>query len=397
LPAHARARHPLVLEREIKLKEYLNSSDLIRWERRDTGIGVITLSTSYSYVREVLPEASVLKLGVSYPLAEDTLRSFCESVDRVFVVEELEPVIERELRSMGIAVEGKKYFPRIGEFSPEILRDGFHRAGVIRDLPNKPGLEITGVARPPVLCAGCSHISTYMAMRAINARVMGDIGCYTLGAIEPLKAIDTCVAMGASIGVAVGMAKAGATDRPVVATIGDSTFIHAGIPPLIDAVYNDVNITVLLLDNQTVAMTGGQDNPGTGRTLRGEETHRLDFEQVIRAVGVKWVKSVDSYDLAALYQACREATEYDGVAVVISNRPCVLDPVRIKGTPFEVRAESCTGCQACMNLACPAISWSDELFDGHHKVKIDQATCMGCSLCAQVCPTDSIQVNEATV
>ncbi len=395
LPAHARVRHPLVLERELKIQEYLNTSDLIRWERGSTEVGVITLSTCYTYVREVVPGASILKLGVSYPLAQDVVRRFCDSVDRVVVVEELEPVIERELRIMGIAAEGKAFFPRIGEFSPEVLRAGFHKAGIIKDLPKTHSIEIAGVARPPVLCAGCSHIGTFMAMRAINARVMGDIGCYTLGAIEPLKAIDTCVAMGASIGVAVGMAKGGATDRPVVATIGDSTFLHAGIPPLIDAVYNKANITVLLLDNQTVAMTGGQDNPGTGRTLRGEQTHRLDFEQLVRAVGVKWVKSVDSYNLASLYQACREAAQYNGVAVVISNRPCVLDPVKIKGTPFEVRAESCTACQACMNLACPAISWIDELFDGHHKVKIDQATCMGCSMCAQVCPTDSIQLSGA--
>ncbi len=396
LPAHARARHPLVLEREQKLKDYLEDSELIRWERRDTKVGVITLSTSYTYVREVVPQASVLKLGASFPLAEDTVRRFCESVDRVLVVEELEPVIEREIRALGIAVEGKAFFPQVGEFSPEVVRDGFQQAGVVKALPTIKGLEVKGVARPPVLCAGCSHTATYMAMRSINARVMGDIGCYTLGAIEPLKAIDTCVCMGASIGIAIGMAKAGATDRPVVATIGDSTFIHAGIPALIDAVYNNANITVLLLDNHTVAMTGGQDHPGTGRTLRGEETHRLDFEQLIRAIGVKWVKCVDSYDLATLYQSCREATEYDGVAVVISNRPCVLDPVRIKGTPFTVHSESCTACQACMNLACPAISWGEEMFDGHHKVKIDQAACMGCSLCAQVCPTDSIQVSEVT-
>jgi len=396
LPAHARARHPLVLEREQKLKDYLEDSELIRWERRDTKVGVITLSTSYTYVREVVPQASVLKLGASFPLAEDTVRRFCESVDRVLVVEELEPVIEREIRALGIAVEGKAFFPQVGEFSPEVVRDGFQQAGVVKALPTIKGLEVKGVARPPVLCAGCSHTATYMAMRSINARVMGDIGCYTLGAIEPLKAIDTCVCMGASIGIAIGMAKAGATDRPVVATIGDSTFIHAGIPALIDAVYNNANITVLLLDNHTVAMTGGQDHPGTGRTLRGEETHRLDFEQLIRAIGVNWVKCVDSYDLATLYQSCREATEYDGVAVVISNRPCVLDPVRIKGTPFTVHSESCTACQACMNLACPAISWGEEMFDGHHKVKIDQAACMGCSLCAQVCPTDSIQVSEVT-
>ncbi|MDA9981856.1 indolepyruvate ferredoxin oxidoreductase subunit alpha [Gammaproteobacteria bacterium] len=395
LPANARVHHPMVLEREQKLKEYMNTSDLIRWEPGSREIGIITLSTCYTYVREVIPQASVLKLGASYPLAEDVIRSFCDSVKQVLVVEELEPVVEKELRAMGIEVEGKKYFPRVGELSPEILREGLHKAGFIDELPKTTDLQVEAVARPPVLCAGCSHASTYMALRTIDARVMGDIGCYTLGAIEPLRAMDACVSMGASIGMAVGMAKAGATEKPIVATIGDSTFLHAGIPPLIDAVYNNANITVLLLDNQTVAMTGGQDHAGTGRTLRGEETHRVDFEQIIRAIGVEWVKTIDSYDIGSLYQTYREAMQYNGVAVVISNRPCVLDPVKIKGPPFQVRSEGCTACQACMNLACPAIIWSDELFDGHHKVKIEQTTCIGCSMCAQVCPTDCIQLSDA--
>jgi indolepyruvate ferredoxin oxidoreductase alpha subunit len=235
-------------------------------------------------------------------------------------------------------------------------------------------------------------MSTYMALRAVDARVMGDIGCYTLAAIEPLGAIDTCVAMGSSIGNASGMAKAGIEPRPIVATIGDSTFLHAGIPPLIDAVYNDADITVLILDNHTVAMTGGQDHPGTGRTLRGEETHRIDYEQMVRAAGVNWVRVVDSYDLAALYQAVREAIEHQGVAVVISNRPCVLDPVKIKGPPFHVDAGLCVACQSCMNLGCPALVWSEELYDGHHKVRIEQSSCIGCSLCAQVCPSNSIRL-----
>jgi indolepyruvate ferredoxin oxidoreductase alpha subunit len=233
-----------------------------------------------------------------------------------------------------------------------------------------------------------------MSLRALDARVAGDIGCYTLAAIDPLRAIDTCVAMGSSIANAAGMALAGTETKPVVATIGDSTFLHGGIPALMDAVYNKANITVLLLDNQTVAMTGGQDHPGTGRTLRGEATHKVDYEAVCRGVGVDWIRKVDSYDLGTLYQTVREATEYDGVAVVISNRACVLDPVKIKGQPLEVQAEGCVACQACMNLGCPAITWSDELYDGHHKVKIDGSQCIGCTLCAQVCPSDCIKVPE---
>jgi indolepyruvate ferredoxin oxidoreductase alpha subunit len=231
-----------------------------------------------------------------------------------------------------------------------------------------------------------------MALRALNARIAGDIGCYTLSVIDPLKAMDTTVSMGSSIANAAGLAKAGGDDRPVVATVGDSTFLHAGIPPLIDAVYNQVNITVILLDNHVTAMTGGQDHPGTGRTLRGEQTHKVDYEQLIRAVGVKWVRRVDSYDMGAMYQTFREAIEYDGVSVVISDRPCVLDPVKIKGPPFEVIASGCTACQACMNLGCPAILWTGEWFEGRHKVRIDAAQCIGCTLCVQLCPTDCIKL-----
>jgi indolepyruvate ferredoxin oxidoreductase alpha subunit len=237
-------------------------------------------------------------------------------------------------------------------------------------------------------------MGSYYPLRTNDVRVAGDIGCYTLAAIEPLKAMDTCVAMGSSIGNAVGMAKAGVETRPIVATIGDSTFLHGGIGGLMDAVYNKANITILLLDNKTVAMTGGQDHPGTGRTLRGEKTHQVDYEAVCRAVGVEWIRTIDSYDLAAGHQVLREAMEYDGVSVVISDRPCVLDPVKIKGPPFEVVSKACTGCQACMNLSCPAITWTDEIIDGHHKVKIDQQQCIGCSLCVQLCPTDAIQLSK---
>jgi indolepyruvate ferredoxin oxidoreductase alpha subunit len=233
-----------------------------------------------------------------------------------------------------------------------------------------------------------------MALRALNARVAGDIGCYTLAVIDPIKAIDSTIAMGCSIGNAVGMDKSGAETRPIVATIGDSTFLHAGIPALIDAVYNQANITVILLDNHVTAMTGGQDHPGTGRTLRKEPTHRVDFEALIRAVGVKWVRTIDSYDMATVYQTFREAVSFKGVSVVISDRPCVLDPKKIKGPPFRVRAGDCNACQACMNLGCPALGWSDQSCEGRHKVRIDEAACIGCTLCVQVCVAGCIELAE---
>ncbi len=391
IPAHARPRHVAVLERERKLKEYFETAPINRVEMgSDRAFGVITAGTCYPYVREVLPGASVLKLGASWPLPEGLLARFCESVERVFVVEELEPVIEREVRALGFKAEGKAFFPRVGEFSPEIVRAGFEKASVLAPRPQRGAWTPEPLVRPPVLCAGCPHTSSYMAVRASGARVAGDIGCYTLACLDPLRGMDTTVSMGSSIGNAIGMSKAGDT-KPVMATIGDSTFLHAGIPGLIDAVYNNANITVVLLDNHITAMTGGQDHAGTGKTLRGEAAPRVDYEALVRAIGVKWVRTVDSYDLAAMYQTLREAIAHRGVSVVISNRPCVLDPVKIKGPALTVVNELCNACQSCMNLGCPALTWDDNTFEGRHKVKIDQSLCIGCTLCAQVCTIDCIK------
>ena len=391
IPGYARMRHPLVIERVEKLAEYFSDSPLNRWDRGDSGFGIITHGTCYPYVKEVVPEASILKIVASYPLPEKLIREFAATVERVIVVEELEPVLEVEIRALGIAAEGKAFFPRVGELAPELVRAGLAKAGLIEAAPALHDWGVEPIMRPPVLCAGCPHTTSYMALRAIDALVPGDIGCYTLAAVEPLESIDATVCMGASIGNAIGMAKANTTDRPIVATIGDSTFLHSGIPPLIDAVYNNADITVMILDNKITAMTGGQNHAGTGKTLRGEETDRVEYEELCRAIGVKWVKTVDSYDTGELFQALREATEFRGVSVLISNRPCVLDPVKIKGPALAVKAATCTACQACMNLGCPAITWIDELFEDKHKVEINPLSCIGCTLCAQICPTDCIQ------
>lgn len=390
IPANARRLHPKVLEREAKLADYFETSPLTQWEKGDKSIGIVTGSTSYLYVKEVAPHVSVLKLGASYPLPEKTIREFAASVDRLLVVEELEPVIENAIRAMGIAAEGKAFFPRVGEFSPEVVREGLAKAGLMEAPASTEQVHIEPMARPPVLCAGCPHTASYLALRGVEARVAGDIGCYTLAAVEPLRSIDTTVCMGASIANAVGMAAAG-EKKPIVATIGDSTFLHSGIAPLVDAVYNKANITVVLLDNAITAMTGGQDHPGTGRTLRGEATHKVDYEKICRAVGVDWVRKADPYDIGHLYQTLREAIVHKGVSVVISSRPCVLDPVKIKGAPLTVAGSGCVACQSCMNLGCPSITWTEEMVEGHHKVQIDASTCIGCTLCAQVCPTDAIQ------
>ncbi len=392
VPAHARLRHPLLLEREQKLTEYFNTSPLNQQDAGSSHYGIITAGISYSYVKEVVPEAQVLKLAVTWPLPSGLLREFCDRVERVLVVEELEPVIEDELRKMGIAVEGKSLFPRVGEFSPAVIQTGLVKAGLLTADTTEAAYEPSQLARPPVLCAGCPHTSSYMVLRSVNARVAGDIGCYTLASIEPLDAVDTCVAMGCSIANAVGMAKADNQTRPIVATIGDSTFLHAGIPPLIDAVYNKADITVMILDNHTVAMTGGQDYAGTGITLRGEKTERVNFRDLVTSIGVKWVRQVDSYNLAQMHKALQEAIRFKGVAVLISDRPCVIDPIRIRGAVYQITAATCSGCQSCMNLGCPSLVWTDEMIDGHHKVTIDTSTCMGCSLCAQVCPSDAIHL-----
>jgi len=391
LPTTARARHPVVIEREKLMEAYFSKSSKAQWIKGRTDVGVITAGTSYSYVREVLPGVSVLKLPATFPLPRDIIREFCDAVDRVIIVEELEPFLETEISAMGYKVEGKVFFPRAGELSPELVHEGFAKAGLLKSRKIETPIEINELVRPPVLCSGCPHTGGYMALRALDARVAGDIGCYTLAAMQPLQAMDTCVAMGSSIGTAIGLAKAGNETKPIVATIGDGTFLHGGITGLIDAVYNDADITVLLLNNSTTAMTGGQEHPGTGKTLRGEDTHAVNYAEVCRAVGVKSLTEVDSYDLGALYQAIREATEYKGVSVVIANRPCVLDPVKIKGPAFQIRAEGCTACQSCMNLGCPALSWSDEMLEGHYKIKIDEASCIGCTLCVQICPSDCIR------
>jgi indolepyruvate ferredoxin oxidoreductase alpha subunit len=323
LPVTARLRHPIVIERERLMEDYFSTSPKTQWIEGNSDVGIITAGIAYSYVREVMPDINVLKLPASFPLARDAVREFCERVKRVIVVEELEPFLETEISAMGFKVEGKVFFPRAGELSPELVHEGFARAGLLKHREVQNLVENDDLVRPPVLCAGCPHTGGYMALRALNARVAGDIGCYTLAAMQPLQAMDTCVSMGSSIGTAVGLAKAGNETRPIVATIGDSTFLHGGITGLIDAVYNDADITVLLLNNSTTAMTGGQDHPGTGRTLRGDEAHQVNYADVCRAVGVQSVKEVDSYDLGVLYQAVREATEFKGVSVVIARPPAL--------------------------------------------------------------------------
>ncbi len=389
LPGHARRRHPVLLDRLERLTRYVEESPLTVAVGTDDRVGVVTAGIPYHYVREVLPDARILKLGMSFPLPVERIREFAASVERLFVVEELEPFLEDAIRAAGIAVEGKAFFPRIGELTPDIVHDGFALAGV---LPPRtavdPGPDT--VVRPPLLCPGCPHTVPFLALKRLEATVTGDIGCYTLAALEPLASMDTCVAMGASIGAAIGLDASGGVDGPIVATIGDSTFLHGGIQGLMDAVYADADITVVILDNGTVAMTGGQPHPGTGVTLKGDPARPVDIPALCRALGVEDVHTVDPYDVAATFRALEAAIAHPGPSVVITNRPCVEAPRKVRDLPYRVELADCIACQACTTLGCPSIVWAEETYEGRRKVVIDSTTCTGCTLCAQLCAPRAI-------
>jgi indolepyruvate ferredoxin oxidoreductase alpha subunit len=392
LPGFARKRHVEHLLRLDLLEQWVESHPFNRVEPRSRSLGVVTAGASYNYVREVLPGASVLKLGVMFPLPEKMIADFASQVDRLIVVEELEPYLEDAVRRLGLAVEGKTWFPRAGELSPTAVRAGSEAAGAIAvSSPAGVGAAPASTPRPPVLCPGCPHTTPFLVLRDLDAIVAGDIGCYTLAAGEPLKAMDTCLAMGSSIGVAVGMAKAGPTSRPIVATIGDSTLLHGGIPALIDAAYNDSDITVVILDNGTTAMTGGQPNAASGTGIHGGPTAKVDILALCRSVGVQSVVVVDPYDLGATHRALLGAVRKRGLSVVVTTRPCREMPVKLRGRVYEVDPSACNGCQLCMDLGCPGLSW-DLLGSGDHRsVAIDPDRCSGCTVCAQLCPQQAIR------
>jgi indolepyruvate ferredoxin oxidoreductase alpha subunit len=391
LPGNARKRHAAHLLRLELLGEWVESHPFNRVEPRSRSLGVVTGGASYNYVREVLPEASVLKLGVMFPLPEQMIANFASTVDRLIVIEELEPYLEDGVRRLGLAVEGKKWFPRAGELSPSAVRQGSQTAGAIpASSPADVGNAPASTPRPPVLCPGCPHTTPFLVLRELDAVVAGDIGCYTLAAGEPLKAMDTCLAMGSSIGVAVGMAKAGPSSRPIVATIGDTTLLHGGIPALIDAAYNDSDITVVILDNGTTAMTGGQPNAASGTGIHGGPAAKVDILALCRSIGVKSVVVVDTYDLGGTHRALLGAVRKRGLSVVLTTRPCVEMPVKVRGRVYEVDPSACNGCQLCMDLGCPGLSWDLLGGDDHRLVGIDPDRCSGCTVCAQLCPQQAI-------
>jgi len=386
VPAHARRRHVVVEQRALALREFSETTPLNRIEWADRSLGIITSGVSYQYVKEAAPQASVLKLGFTWPLPPQLIRSFAQEVKRLVVVEELDPYLEEQVAALGFTVEGKSLFPILGELEPSQVAAAL--AG--RQPPPPPELpELPG--RPPVLCPGCSHRACFHVFKKLKLIAMGDIGCYTLSVLPPLAAIDSCVCMGASVGGAHGVSKALGPAARVIGVLGDSTFVHSGITPLIDMVYNQGTATVVILDNGTTAMTGRQDHPATGRTIRGEPTTRLDLEQLCRAVGVKDVQVVDPGDVPAFEAAMASAVERQEPSVVIARHPCLL-LTRERGQPLVVDAAACVECGQCFQIGCPAIG----VTEGRRRPQpvISAELCTGCRLCAYVCAKGAIGVKS---
>ena len=389
LPGNARVRHPLVEKRLVDLAAYGASSPFNRVEMRDSAVGVITAGASYNYVREVLPDASILKLGLVYPLPMELIRDFASKVKTLYVVEELDPFIEEQVKAAGIAVTGKDIIPLCGELTPGRLRTAFGIAqGTSETIDRLPG-------RPPNMCPGCPHRGVFYALNQLKAYVTGDIGCYTLGFMPPLNAMDTCVCMGASISNASGIVRVldEQDKKKVVAVIGDSTFLHTGVNSLMEMAYNRAPATVVILDNRITAMTGRQDNPASGWTLMDQPADVVNLEQLCRALGIRHVRVVDPLDLDATRAALKEEMDRPEPSVVITNRPCVLvkrEGVYRKGIPLSVDQELCAGCKACLKVGCPAIEWQPGSEDTKGKALIDPLLCNGCDVCRQLCKFDAI-------
>lgn len=375
MPAMAKVRRGELDRRIAETTEFAETTDLNRTEYRDRSVGVVCAGVVYQYVREALPNASILKLGMTFPLPPRLIAEFASSVDRLVVIEEADDYLARSIRALGIDVEDIAV-PRSGELSPGTIRAAFGQLG-----PELREAETALPPRPPLMCPGCPHRPVFDALRKARAIVTGDIGCYTLGALKPLAAMDTCVDMGASIGMAHGATLAGVnSERPVVAVIGDSTFAHSGLTGLLNTVYNGGAGTVLILDNRITAMTGHQGNPCNGITLQARESVELDLPRLVKALGVNRVRVEDPHDLAAVASALAEETAAPELSVIIFRAPCAL-LVREKGDPYAVDEELCTKCAVCVKLGCPAIGRDPVT----KRAVIDVSVCVGCGQCVQVC------------
>ena len=378
MPGNAKRRHPIVEERTRKLVSLAETDPInVLTEGKDNAIGFITSSTSYQYVCEVFGDRyPVLKLGMIWPMPEEKIRAFAAKVDKLYVVEELDGFIEDHVRNLGLNAIGKELFGNIGEFSQNIIAE---KMGV--EVPAGTALQEEIPQRPPVMCAGCPHRGLFYTLAKNKITVFGDIGCYTLGAVPPLCALDTTICMGASISGIHGFVKAqeGAADNKTVAVIGDSTFMHSGMTGLVNVAYNASNATVIILDNSITGMTGHQQNPTTGMNLKGDPAAKVDLEALCRACGINRVRVVDPYDLAETENAIREELAVAEPSVIISRRPCALLKTVKHNGPIQVNADKCRSCKACMKIGCPAISMKDG------KAVIDNTLCTGCGVCTQLC------------
>ncbi len=377
MTANSRNAHVRVEKRTKDLIAWAETCPFNRIEAGGREIGVICDSTSYQYAREVFGDrASYLKIGLVFPLAEKLFLDFAASVDRVIVLEELDPVLEEHCRRLGIAVEGKSLFPVCGEFSQNLVRSCLGLS-----VPSSVSIEDPIPARPPVMCAGCPHRGMFYTLKKHDCMVYGDIGCYTLGALAPLNSMDLNVCMGASCSGLHGFNKVigPEAERHSVGVIGDSTFIHSGITGIIDIAYNMTNSTVIILDNSITGMTGHQQNPTTGKNLRGDPAGKVDLEALCHAVGFRRVRVVDPYDLAAADEALTEELAAEEPSVIISRRPCVMIKGTVHKPPLSVDEDKCVGCRSCMKIGCPAISVQNK------KARIDPTQCIGCGVCTQMC------------
>ena len=384
MPGNAKRRHPVVEARTAALVEYAESSELNRIETgSDNAIGFITSSTSYQYVKEVFGDQyPVLKIGMIWPLPEKKICDFAASVKKLVVVEELDSFIESHCRDLGITCEGKNSFSCIDELSQNIVADKLEQntfCGVKLDEPIPP--------RPPVMCAGCPHRGLFYTLKKNKLTVLGDIGCYTLGAVAPLAAVDSVICMGASVSGIHGFTKSqqGAADHNTVAVIGDSTFMHSGITGLVNMAYNESNSTVIIVDNSITGMTGHQQNPTTGYNLKGDPCTKIDLETLCRAVGIRRVRVVDPYDLAQCDAVIKEELAAAEPSVIISRRPCALLKYVKHKAPLAVDCDKCVGCKSCMKIGCPAIS----IVNG--KAVVDSTQCVGCGICQQLCKFDALK------
>ena len=405
LPTSARRRRPVIEERLSRLSEYAEAFPLNQVTITDRSLGIITSGVAYQYAREVFPDASFLKLTLTYPLPRKLIADFAAQVNRLLVVEELDPFLEHHIKAMGIEVMGKDIIPRIGELNVDIVQEAAGVGRLKSHGPNEQTLEpVSGLPqRPPLLCAGCPHSGLFFVLSSLGQRgvlpggkerppkliVTGDIGCYTLAAYPPLSVIDTCGCMGASIGHAIGLEKAGVKEK-TVAVIGDSTFMHAGITGLIDAVYNQSRICVIILDNETTAMTGHQGHPGTGISASGAKTTKVELEGLVRGAGVKNLTVIDAFNLPALKAGVKAALASKELSVVIARGDCPT-LTRARTEPLAIKADLCDQCNVCLLVGCPAIQRNDG------GVFIEASLCVGrgCTLCQQLCPRKAIYATGA--